>query len=117
MATFRTETKLIHLVTFQLSSMQVWFFHNFTHCLRIRLVADLNYRLRKTRLSSHLLVSLLVQQLPQIIQAGGDGALVGVRVLQVLVWDVGAGEEGSLGLVQPSQIHQDDPRVQVGGWR
>lgn len=65
----------------------------------------------------HLLVPLLVQQLAQIVQAGGHGALVGVRVLQVLVWDVGAGQEGALGLVQPSQIHQDDSRVQVGRWR
>lgn len=66
---------------------------------------------------SHLLVALLVQQLAQIVQAGSDGALVGVRVLQVLVRYVGAGQERALGLVQPSLVHQDDSRVQVGRWR
>lgn len=62
----------------------------------------------------HLLVSLLVQQLAQVVQAAGDGGLVRVGVLEVLVWDVGAGQEGALGLICPSLIHQDDPRVQVG---
>lgn len=81
------------------------FIHSFIHSTAIHLRP------------SHLLVALLVQQLAQIVQAGGDGALVGVRVLQVLVRDVGAGQESALGLVQPSLVHQDDPRVQVGRWR
>lgn len=62
----------------------------------------------------HLLVSLLVEQLAQVVQAAGDGALVRVGVLEVLVWYVSAGQEGALGLVCPTLIHQDDPRVQVG---
>lgn len=40
---------------------------------------------------SYLLVSLLVQQLAQVVQAAGDGAFMSVGVLQVLVWDVSAG--------------------------
>lgn len=59
--------------------------------------------------------ALFVEQLPQVVQAAGDGALVGVRVLQVLVGDVGAGQEGALGLVQAALVHQDDSRIQVGG--
>lgn len=81
------------------------FIHSFIHLTAIHLRP------------SHLLVALLVQQLAQIVQAGGDGALVGVRVLQVLVRDVGAGQESALGLVQPSLVHQDDSRVQVGRWQ
>ena len=69
------------------------------------------------RLQSHLLVALLVQQFAQIVQAAGDGALVGVWVLEVLVWDVGAGQEGASGLVAAALVHQDDPRIQVSGCR
>lgn len=61
--------------------------------------------------------ALFVEQLPQIVQAAGNGALVGVGVLQVLVRNVGTGQEGVLGLVQASLVHQDDSRVQVGGYR
>lgn len=63
---------------------------------------------------THLLPSLLMQQLPQVVQATGDGALVGVGVLQVLIGDVCAGGEGALRLVQVAPVHQDDSRVQVG---
>jgi len=63
--------------------------------------------------ASHLLPALLVQQLAQVVQAAGDGALVGVRVLQVLVGDLGAGGEGELGLRQTALVHQHDARVQV----
>lgn len=59
-------------------------------------------------------MSLFVEQLAQVVQAAGDGALVCVGVLQVLVWDVSTGQEGTLGLVCPTLIHQDDPCVQVG---
>lgn len=59
-------------------------------------------------------MSLLVQKLAQVVQAAGDRALVGVGVLQVLIWDIGAGQEGALGFVQATLVHQDDPRVQVG---
>lgn len=55
-----------------------------------------------------------MEQFAQVIQAAGDGALVRVGVLQVFVWDVSTGQEGTLGLVCPTLIHQDDPRVQVG---
>lgn len=40
-----------------------------------------------------------MEQLPQVVQAAGDGALVGVGVLQVLVWDISAGQECALGLI------------------
>ena len=62
----------------------------------------------------YLLVSLLMEQLAQVVQAAGDGALVSVGVLQVLIWDVSAGQEGALGLIKATLIHQDDARVQVG---
>lgn len=65
-------------------------------------------------LLTHLLLALLMQQLPQVVQAAGDGALVGVGVLQVLIGDVGTGREGAFGLVQVAPVHQDDSRVQVG---
>lgn len=55
-----------------------------------------------------------MEQLSQVVQAAGDGALVGVGILQVLVRDVGAGQEGVFGLLQVALVHQDDPRVQVG---
>lgn len=63
---------------------------------------------------THLLLALLMQQLPQVVQATGDGALVGVGVLQVLIGDVCAGGKGALCLVQVAPVHQDDSRVQVG---
>lgn len=66
---------------------------------------------------SYLLVSLLVQQLPQVVQAAGDGALVGVGVLQVLIRDVSTGQEGAFGLIMATLIHQDDACVQVGRWK
>lgn len=62
-----------------------------------------------------LVPALFMEQLPQVVQAAGDGALVCVRVLEVLVGDVGAGQEGAFGLVQAALVHQDDSRVQVGG--
>lgn len=62
---------------------------------------------------THLLLALLMQQLPQVVEAAGDGALVGVGVLQVLVGDVGTGREGAFGLVQVAPVHQDDSHVQV----
>lgn len=64
-----------------------------------------------------LVPALLMEKLPQVVQAAGYGALVGVRVLQVLIRDVGTGQEGVLGFVQASLVHQDDSRVQVGGYR
>ena len=59
-------------------------------------------------------MSCLVEQLAQVVQAAGDGALVRVGVFEVLVRDVRAGQEGPLGLVQPALVHLDDARVQVG---
>lgn len=55
-----------------------------------------------------------MEQFAQVVQATGDRALVRVGVLQVLIWDVSTGQKGTLGLVCPTLIHQDDPRVQVG---
>lgn len=55
-----------------------------------------------------------MQQLPQVVQAAGNGALVGVGVLQVLIGDVGTCREDVFGLVQVAPVHQDDSRVQVG---
>lgn len=66
--------------------------------------------------SGYLLMTLLMEQLAQVVQTAGDGALVGVRVLQVLIRDISAGEEGALGLIVATLIHQDDARVQVGRW-
>lgn len=40
-----------------------------------------------------------MEQLAQVVQAAGDGALMGVGVLQVLIWDVSAGQKGALGLI------------------
>lgn len=82
-------------------------------CIKFNLVQNNLHNLQ----NPYFLVSLLVQQLAQIVQAGGDGALVGVGVFQVLIWDVGAGQEGALGLVQATLVHQYDSRVQVGRWR
>lgn len=62
----------------------------------------------------YLLASLFVEQLAQVVQAAGHRALVGVGVLQVFIGDVGAGQEGALGLIEVALIHQDDARVQVG---
>lgn len=44
-------------------------------------------------------MTLLVKKLSQVVKTAGDGALVCVRILQVLIWDVSAGEEGPLRLV------------------
>lgn len=57
--------------------------------------------------------ALFVEQLPQVVQTAGDGALVGVGVLQVLIRDVSAGQEGAFGLVQAALVHQDDSRVEI----
>lgn len=65
-------------------------------------------------LSGYLLMAMLMEQLPQVVQAAGDRGLMSVRVLQVLVRDVGACQEGALGFVCVTPIHQDDARVQVG---
>ena len=54
-----------------------------------------------------------MEQLPQVVQAAGDGALVGVGVLQVLIWDVGTHQEGAFGFLQVALVHQDDSCVQV----
>lgn len=59
------------------------------------------------------MLSLLVKQFAQIVQAAGDRALVGVRVLQVLIWDVCAGEKGAFGLFDIPLGHLDDSYVQV----
>lgn len=64
--------------------------------------------------SPDLLLALFVEQFPQVVQAACDGALVGVRVLQVLVWNVGTSQEGAFGLLQSALVHQDDSCVQVG---
>lgn len=55
-----------------------------------------------------------MEQFAQVVQAAGDGALVRVGVLQVLVWYVSTGQEGTLGIVCSTLIHQDNSRVQVG---
>lgn len=61
-------------------------------------------------------MSLLMQQLAQVVKAAGDRTLVGMGVLQVLIRDVGAGEEGPFCLVQETLVHQNDAFVQVGRW-
>lgn len=63
---------------------------------------------------ANLLLALLVQQFAHVVKAAGDGALVGVGVLQVLIGNVGTGQEGAFGLVQAALVHQDDACVQVG---
>lgn len=55
-----------------------------------------------------------MEQLSQVVQAAGDGALVGVGVLQVLIWNVGTCQKGAFGLLQAALVHQDDSCVQVG---
>lgn len=55
-----------------------------------------------------------MEQFSQVVQAAGDGALVGVGVLQVLIRNVSTSEEGAFGLFQVALVHQDDPCVQVG---
>lgn len=55
-----------------------------------------------------------MEQFPQVVQAAGDGALVGVGVLQVLIGNVGTSQKGALGLLQVALVHQDDSCVQVG---
>lgn len=55
-----------------------------------------------------------MEQLPQVVQAAGDRALVGVRVLQVLIRNVGTSQEGAFGLIQAALVHQDDACVQIG---
>lgn len=70
-----------------------------------------------TCLLVYLLVALLMEELAHVIEAAGHGAPVGLGVLQVLVRNVRAGEEHPLGLGQTLLVHQDDPRVQVGGCR
>lgn len=85
--------------------------------IKVRVSAQRNKDPRTPRaplVPTHLLLALLMQQLPQVVEAAGDGALVGVGVLQVLVGDVGTGREGAFGLVQVAPVHQDDSRVQVG---
>lgn len=54
-----------------------------------------------------------MEQLPQVVQAAGDRALVGVGVLQVLIWNVSACQKGAFGLLQVALVHQDDSCVQV----
>lgn len=56
---------------------------------------------------------LLVKQFAQVIQAAGDRALVRMRILQVLIWDIGAGVEGALGIFDIPLGHLDDAHVQV----
>lgn len=63
---------------------------------------------------TNLLLALFVEQLSQIVQAAGDGALVGVGVLQVLIWNVGTCQKCAFGLLQVALVHQDDSCVQVG---
>lgn len=55
-----------------------------------------------------------MKQFSQVVQAAGDGALVGMRVLQVLIRNVGTSKEGAFSLFQVALVHQDDSRVQVG---
>lgn len=64
----------------------------------------------------YLLVSLFMEQLAQVVQAAGDWTLVSMGVLEVLVWDVGTGQEGALGLIHATLIHLYDSCVQVGRW-
>lgn len=59
------------------------------------------------------MVALLVKQFAQIVQAAGDRALVGVRVLQVLIWDVCARKKGAFGFFNVPLGHLDDSYVQV----
>lgn len=59
------------------------------------------------------MLALLMKQFAQVVQAAGDGALVGMRVLQVLIRDVRTSVECSLGLFDIPLGDQDDAHVQV----
>lgn len=61
----------------------------------------------------HLVLALLMKQFPQVVQAAGDRALVGMRVFQVLIRDVRTSVEGSLGLFDIPLGDQNDAHVQV----
>lgn len=55
-----------------------------------------------------------MEQFSQVVQAACDGALVGMGVLQVLIWNVGTRQKGAFGLLQVALVHQYDSCVQVG---
>lgn len=63
--------------------------------------------------NEYLMLALLMKQLAKVVQAAGDGALVSVRVLQVLIGDVSASVKGALGLFDIPLGDQDDAHVQV----
>lgn len=54
-----------------------------------------------------------MKQFAEVVQAAGDGALVGMRVLQVLIGDVSASVKGALGLFDIPLGDQDDAHIQV----
>lgn len=59
------------------------------------------------------MLAQLMKHLAQVVQAAGDGALVGMRVLQILIRDVSASVECALGLFDIPLGDQDDAHVQV----
>lgn len=69
--------------------------------------------LAKGWLMMYLVLALLMKQLAQVVQAAGDRALVGMRVLQVLIRDICTGVECVLGLFNIPLGHQDNAHVQV----
>ncbi len=61
----------------------------------------------------YLVLALLMKQFAEVVQAAGDGALMGMRVLQVLIGDVSTSVKGALGLFNIPLGDQDDAHVQV----
>ncbi len=61
----------------------------------------------------YLVLAQLMKQFAEVVQAAGDGALVGMRVLQVLIWDISTSVKGALGLFNLPLGDQDDAHVQV----
>lgn len=58
-----------------------------------------------------LVMSLLVIELPQVVETAGDRALVGMRVLEIFVRDLGALEERAAGFFCLSLVHQNNTGV------
>ncbi len=59
----------------------------------------------------YLVLALLMKQFAEVVQAAGDGALMGMRVLQVLIGDVSTSVKGALGLFNIPLGDQDDAHV------
>lgn len=61
-----------------------------------------------------LLLALFMEQFSQVVQATGDGVLVSVRILQILIGNVSTSKEGAFGLFQVALVHQNYSYIQVG---